>query len=99
MRSGESQGGVTPRQAPAQETPRPWMYRRRVCLSFLPCWSPIINRNCRTFRRLDGSVELAPDIGPYLIGGRPLARIYPYLYGPNAGCWSWFVQVVPQDAL
>ncbi len=56
------------------------------------------NRNWRrtSFRRLDGSVDSAPDDWTLLDGeGRPLARIYRYLYGPKAGCWSWFVQVAP----
>jgi hypothetical protein len=58
----------------------------------------MIDRNWRrtSFRRLDGSIEFAPDDWTLLDEeGRPLARIYRYLYGPNAGCWSWFVQVAP----
>ncbi|WP_363351757.1 hypothetical protein [Methylocystis echinoides] len=56
------------------------------------------NRNWRrtSFRRLDGSVEFAPDDWTLLDDdGKPLARIYRYLYGSNAGCWSWFVHIAP----
>lgn len=59
------------------------------------------NRNWRptSFRRLYGSVEFALDDWTLLDEvGRPLARIYRYLYGPNAGCWKWFVQVAPDEA-
>ncbi len=52
-----------------------------------------------SFRRLDGSIEFAPDDWRLVDGaGRPLARIYRYLYDPNAGRWSWFVLVSPDGA-
>jgi hypothetical protein len=55
-------------------------------------------RNWRrtSFRRLDGSVEFAPDDWTLCDDvGQPLARIYHYAYGPQAGRWSWFVLVRP----
>ncbi len=60
-------------------------------------------RNWRrtSFRRLDGSIEVAADDWTLCDDAvRPLARIYRYLYGPQAGAWSWFVLVAPVwDAL
>jgi hypothetical protein len=55
-------------------------------------------RWCRTsFRRLDGSIDIVPnDWGLEDVNGQPLARIYLFAYGPNAGRWAWFVQVDPQ---
>jgi hypothetical protein len=56
-------------------------------------------RNWRrtSFRRLDGSIDIAPDDWTLEdVNGQPLARIYRYAYGPNAGRWAWFVQVDPQ---
>jgi hypothetical protein len=51
------------------------------------------------FKRLDGSVDFAPDDWTLLDdSGRPLARIYHYSFGPNAGRWAWFVQVAPDGA-
>ncbi len=55
-------------------------------------------RNWRrtSFRRLGGAIETAQDNWTLVDDvGRPLARIYLYLYGPNAGRWSWFVLVGP----
>jgi hypothetical protein len=55
-------------------------------------------RNCRrtALKRLDGSVEFAPEDWTLLDGqGRAHARIYRYLYGPQAGRWSWFVLIAP----
>lgn len=55
-------------------------------------------RNWRrtSFKRLDGSVEAAPDDWTLCDAeGRPLARIYHYAFGPQAGRWSWFVLVAP----
>ncbi len=41
------------------------------------------------FHRLDGAIEIAPDDWSLCDeSGRPLARIYHYLYGPQAGAWS-----------
>jgi hypothetical protein len=57
-----------------------------------------MERNWRStsFKRLDGSIEVVPDDWSLLDeDGRPLARIYRYLYGPQAGRWSWFVLVAP----
>jgi hypothetical protein len=56
------------------------------------------NRNWRrtSFKRLDGSIDFVPD--DWCLPdeeGRPLARIYRYLYGPQAVRWSWFVLVAP----
>ncbi len=52
-----------------------------------------------SFRQLDGSIELAADDWCLIDdAGRPLARIYRYLYGPNAGRWSWFVLAAPDGA-
>ncbi|MGJ0509965.1 MAG: hypothetical protein ACR652_23125 [Methylocystis sp.] len=49
-----------------------------------------------SFKRLDGSVEAAPDDWSLLYdNGRPIARIYHYGFGPNAGRWAWFVLVTP----
>jgi hypothetical protein len=56
-------------------------------------------RNWRrtSFRRLDGSIDFSPDDWCLEdVNGQPLARIYRYAYGPNAGRWAWFVQVAPQ---
>jgi hypothetical protein len=54
------------------------------------------NGRCTALKRRDGSVEFSPDDRTLLDGkGRALARIYRYLYGPNAGRWSWFVLVGP----
>jgi hypothetical protein len=55
----------------------------------------LVRRWRRTsFRRLDGSVDIAPDDWTLEdAAGQPLARIYRYLYGPQAGRWAWFVQV------
>jgi hypothetical protein len=47
-----------------------------------------------SFRRLDGSIDIAPD--DWCLedpAGQPLARIYRFAYGPQAGRWAWFVQV------
>ena len=58
-------------------------------------------RNWRrtSFRRLDGSIDFAPDDWSLLDdAGRSVARIYRYLYGPHAGRWSWFVLVAPDGA-
>lgn len=47
-----------------------------------------------SFRRLDGSTDISPD--DWCLeddAGQPLARIYLFRYGPNAGRWAWFVQV------
>ncbi|MEK4034538.1 hypothetical protein WOC76_11140 [Methylocystis sp. IM3] len=57
-----------------------------------------VKRNWRrtSFRLLGGTVETAPDDWTLCDeDGRPLARIHHYLYGPQAGAWSWFVQVAP----
>jgi hypothetical protein len=55
-------------------------------------------RNWRrtSFRRLDGSIDVAEDDWSLRDdAGQPLARIYVYKFGPNAGRWAWFVQVAP----
>jgi hypothetical protein len=47
-----------------------------------------------SFRRLDGSIAFSPD--DWCLensNGQPLARIYRFAYGPNAGRWTWFIQV------
>jgi hypothetical protein len=61
--------------------------------------NPISIRRWRrtSFRRLDGSIDVSPD--DWCLedaNGQPLARIYRYAYGPNAGRWAWFVQVDAQ---
>jgi hypothetical protein len=49
------------------------------------------------FKRLDGSIDFAPDDWTLLDDeGRLLARIYRYMYGPQGGRWSWLV-LVAQD--
>jgi hypothetical protein len=53
-------------------------------------------RNWRrtSFKRLDGSIDVAPDDWTLFDdNGRPLARIYHYSFGPNAGRWAWFILV------
>ncbi|WP_036282852.1 hypothetical protein [Methylocystis sp. ATCC 49242] len=55
-------------------------------------------RNWRrtSFRRLDGTVDVATDDWSLLDdAGRPLARIYLQDGGPQGGRWAWFVQVAP----
>jgi hypothetical protein len=56
---------------------------------------PTARRWRRTsFRRLDGTVDIAPDDWTLEDdAGQPLGRIYLYRFGPQAGRWSWFVQV------
>jgi hypothetical protein len=44
-----------------------------------------------SFRRLNGSTETVPDGRTLFDGGRPVARVYRYAFGPNAGRWSWFI--------
>lgn len=47
-----------------------------------------------SFFRLDGFVDIPYDGGCLQdAAGQPLARIYLFRYGPNAGRWAWFVQV------
>jgi hypothetical protein len=49
-----------------------------------------------SFRRLNGASEIAPNDWTLFDGaGKPVARIYRYAFGPNAGRWSWFVLVAP----
>jgi hypothetical protein len=52
-----------------------------------------------SFRRLDETVETAPDDWTLFDdNGRPIARIYHYSFGPNAGRWAWFILVAPDGA-
>ncbi len=56
-----------------------------------PNWRPT------SFERPNGSAHVAPDDWTlYDDAGRPLARIYRYLYGPNAGRWLWIVLNAPK---
>jgi hypothetical protein len=49
-----------------------------------------------SFRRLNGSIETAHDDWTLFdVTGRPVARIYRYAFGPNAGLWSWLLMVAP----
>ncbi len=51
-----------------------------------PNWLPT------SFKHPDGTSHVAPDDWTlYDDAGQPLARIYRYLYGPNAGRWLWIV--------
>jgi hypothetical protein len=45
-----------------------------------------------SFRRPDGSVEFSKDdLTLYDASRQPIARIYRYAFGPNAGRWCWLV--------
>jgi hypothetical protein len=60
-----------------------------------------VKRNWRrtSFKRLDGSIDVAPDDWTLFDdNGRPLARIYHYSFGPNAGRWSGFILVARRMA-
>ncbi len=62
---------------------------------------PETRRNWRrtSFRRSDGSIEVTPDDWTLFDdNGCPLARIYHFRFGPNAGRWAWFVLVAPDGA-
>jgi hypothetical protein len=49
-----------------------------------------------SFRRLDGSVEFAPDDWTLEDpAGQPLARIYRTTGAPRDGMWLWFVLTDP----
>ncbi len=51
-----------------------------------PNWRPT------SFERPNGTVQLIPDDWTFFDDtGRPLARIYGYLFGPNAVRWFWTV--------
>ncbi len=51
-----------------------------------PNWWPT------SFERPSGTVQIVPDDWTlYDNTGRPVARIYGYLFGPNAGRWFWTV--------
>jgi hypothetical protein len=47
-----------------------------------------------SFRRPDGTVETAQDDWTLFdLAGRPVARVYRFAFGPNAGRWAWFVLI------
>ncbi len=49
-----------------------------------------------SFKRPDGTADVASDDWTLSDdAGRPLARIYRYLYGANAGRWFWTVLIAP----
>jgi hypothetical protein len=55
-------------------------------------------RNWRrtSFKGPDGTTNVAPDDWTLCDDvGRPLARIYHHLFGPNVGRWFWTVLVAP----
>lgn len=49
-----------------------------------------------SFQGINGAPEAAKDDWRLFdAAGKPVARIYRYAFGPNAGRWSWFVLVSP----
>lgn len=51
-----------------------------------------------SFRRPDGSIEkVSTDWTLSNTAGQPIARIYRYVFGANAGRWAWLILAAPDE--